>query len=220
MSLSLLDNQTRVSPGSFFPQLGGGGGGGVAPAGISTNTVSASSGTTLTLEVSSGQPFLTLDSQLSTIFAYAPIVDVSSGDLQVSSINGGAYPPSSGVYPLISTIIPQSGVSFTNVSTNSGFVTTESVDMKLANEYLVSGEVVFTIGDSASGLSIQPASGLAYGAAVMQSNQNGASFSFNARPSVTDATISFLVATTSATPASGTLRNLVVTNLGVRGANL
>ena len=28
MSLSLLDNQTRVSPGSFFPQLGGGGGGG------------------------------------------------------------------------------------------------------------------------------------------------------------------------------------------------
>lgn len=97
---SLLDNQTRLSPGVFIPALGGGGGGSSGP-NIVASTITVSS----ILGGGSGQSLtfpngLSLPGGSAIAFGAKPVAgdDITfTGNqgslLGVSTINGSAYPP-------------------------------------------------------------------------------------------------------------------------------
>ena len=106
MSLQLLDIQTRVAPGEFFPQLGGGGGGPSGPNLVaSTLTVSSilGGGPSQSLTFPNG---LSIPGGSAIAFGAKPVAgdDITfTGNqgslLGVSTINGSAYPPAgSGVF--------------------------------------------------------------------------------------------------------------------------
>lgn len=235
MSLQLLDNQTRLAPNEFFPQLGGGGGGGSNIVANSVDSITASISTMNVLTIN-GLSGAAVDAPDGLNVGGAGLnmsnnpISFGAGSLGVvflandgvltgvSTINSQPYPPSGGAYPAMSSIIGDSGVPFTNVSANSDFVTSQSVFMKLANQYIVSADLTYSIGDSTTGLIFQGSQ--LTGGAVGQSNQNGGNLSWIARPVGTDVTTTFRFATTSGTPASGVIRNLVITDLGPRGSSL
>jgi hypothetical protein len=221
MSLSLLDNQTRVSPGNFFPQFGGGGGGGtvVTTSNLVTSTISAPSGS---VEVLS--PFIMNNNSITWNAGSVSSLTWLGNDgalVGVSTINGASYPPASGAYPKISSLQGVGSIGFTNVSTGSGLqITSLPVPMKLSHQYIVSGVLTYSVGDSSTGVSFQSGGGVLTGGVVMASNANGASFTWSTSPSVSDTTPNWVIATTSPTPASGFLTNLTVTDLGVLSGSL
>ena len=95
MSLTLLDNQTRASPGTFFPQLGSGGGGGGSGSNFSSITVSSiigGDGGALAVNAIGGffvnEPGIFMPSN--GLLSFQDLNGALNG---VSSINGSVYPP-------------------------------------------------------------------------------------------------------------------------------
>ena len=90
MSLTLLDNQTRASPGTFFPQLGGGGGG--VGSNITVSSITGGDGGALSINAPAGffvnQPGIFMPSNGSLNFQ-----DNNGALTGVSSINNTVYPP-------------------------------------------------------------------------------------------------------------------------------
>lgn len=146
--MSLLVNQTTISPGSYcYSTGGGGGGGGVNPSGISTNQVATATGTGLNLVVD-GTTAIVMES------TKGGVINITSGsgtgsiglvansitttpncDLTISSINGLA-PGGGGVAPSQSTII-FTGTSFP-VTCSAGTTT------PLANDYILTAGHTYT----------------------------------------------------------------------------
>ena len=238
MSLSLLDNQTRVSPGSFFPQLGGGGGGGGSN--IVVNSVDSITATISTISALSinglggvNDPVNALgginvggiglnmsnNPMLFTAGGNGILFAGNDGNIQgLSTINGAPYPPTAGGYPVTSTIIGPSPVHFAAVSSGSAFVLPPSIDMNISHQYIVSADMVYTPGDTTTGLILNAP--LLSGGVVAQSNQSGANFMYQTCPLATSGTFQFQVATTSATVMSGDVFNMTITDLGPRAGSL
>ena len=111
MSLTLLDNQTRASPGTFFPQLGGGGGG---PS-ITTSNLSVSSivgnapGGQMTLDAPAGIFINGFGLNFTDTGATISFLNNDGAMSGVSSINNLPYPPAGGAVASLSTITTGGG---------------------------------------------------------------------------------------------------------------
>jgi hypothetical protein len=228
--MSLLQNQTSLNQDNFFFGSGGGGGGSSTVSQFYTSSISASGGSiinvtnrmdTQQINVTGELNMLTDSLNFSGGVAGGNLIQFGFNQGQItgiSSINSAPYPPPGASFPKTSTLQGVGGQTFTNVSSGSAFTFTPTVPMKVANDYILSGVMTFSIGDNTSGLSFQGTT--LNGGVVMQSNSSGASFTWMTRPSVGDTTASFLVATTSGTPASGSLNELTITDLGPRVGSL
>lgn len=118
MSLTLLDNQTRASPGTFFPQLGGGGGGSNVSTFVTADvsTLAVSSIATLVVgqapNVPNGLDFPGGANISFVAGGGGPDIQFSANNGAItglSSINGAVYPPPSA--PLSISTFTTSGVS-------------------------------------------------------------------------------------------------------------